>query len=174
LSVLPIETERLLVRELRESDVDGAHRVYGDAAAMRYVGADGKPRTRDESAAGVARMMDGQRRNGFSLWAVELRETGEMIGVCGVVHVDGTGPDVELVYEFQRSAWGRGYATEAARACLAAALGPLGLKRVVALAYPENAQSIRIMQKLGMRDTGLIEAYGHELVCYEALGPPGV
>ena len=90
-----------------------------------------------------------------------------MIGVCGVVHVDGTGPDVELVYEFQRSAWGQGYATEAARACLAAAFGPLGLERVVALAYPENAQSIRIMQKFGMRDAGTIDAYGHELVCYE-------
>jgi len=63
---------------------------------------------------------------------------------------------------------GEGRATEAARACLAAALGPLGLKRVVALAYPENAQSVRIMQKLGMRDTGTVTAYGHELVCYEA------
>jgi RimJ/RimL family protein N-acetyltransferase len=169
LSVPPIETERLLIRELRETDVDGAHRVYGDPEVMRYVGADGLPRTRKQSAAGVARMMDGQRRNGFGLWAVELRETGEMIGVCGVVHVDGAGPDVELVYEFQRSAWGKGYATEAARACLDAALGPLGLKRVVALAYRENAQSIRIMQKLGMRDAGTVEAYGHDLVCYEAL-----
>jgi [ribosomal protein S5]-alanine N-acetyltransferase len=168
LSVLPIQTERLVIRELREADVDGAHRVYGDPDVMRYVGADGTPRTREESAAGVARMMDGQRRNGFSLWAVELVETGEMIGVCGVVHVDGAGPDVELVYEFQRSAWGRGYATEAARACLDAALGPLGLRRVIALAYPENAQSIRIMQKLGMRDAGIVTAYGQELVCYEA------
>jgi [ribosomal protein S5]-alanine N-acetyltransferase len=172
LSVLPIETERLLIRELTESDVDGAHRVYGDPEAMRYVGADGKARTREESAAGVLRMMEGQRENGFSLWAVDLKERGEMIGVCGVVHVDGTGPDVELVYEFQRSAWGRGYATEAARACLAVALGPLGLGRVVALAYPENAQSIRIMQKLGMRDAGTVDAYGHELVCYEAFAEP--
>jgi ribosomal-protein-alanine N-acetyltransferase len=169
LSILPIETERLVIRELRGTDVDGAHRVYGDPEVMRYVGADGLPRSRDQSAAGVARMMEGQRAHGFSLWAVELRETGEMIGVCGVVHVDGTGPDVELVYEFQRSAWGQGYATEAARACLAAALGPLGLKRVIALAYPENAQSVRIMQKLGMRDAGTITAYGHKLVCYEAL-----
>ena len=69
-----------------------------------------------------------------------------MIGVCGVVHVDGTGPDVELVYELQRSAWGQGYATEAARACLDAALGQQRLTLVVALAYPENAQSINIMQ----------------------------
>jgi [ribosomal protein S5]-alanine N-acetyltransferase len=168
LSVLPIHTERLVIRELSESDVDGAHRVYGDPEVMRYVGSDGLPRTREQSAAGVARMMDGQRRNGFSLWAVELAESGEMIGVCGVVHVDSTGPDVELVYEFQRSAWGKGYATEAARACLAAALGPLGLKRVVALAYPENAQSIRIMQKLGMREVGVVTAYGQQLVCYEA------
>jgi RimJ/RimL family protein N-acetyltransferase len=167
-SVLPIRTERLVIRELRESDAGGAHRVYGDPEVMRYVGADGTPRTREQSAAGVARMMEGQERNGFSLWAVEVKETGEMIGVCGVVHIDGTGPDVELVYEFQRSAWGQGFATEAARACLAAALGPLGLRRVVALAYPENAQSIRIMQKLGMRDAGTVDAYGHELVCYEA------
>ena len=163
-----MQTERLVIRELRESDVDGAHRVYGDPEVMRYVGADGKPRTREQSAAGVARMMDGQRRNGFSLWAVELAGAGEMIGVCGVVHVDGTGPDVELVYEFQRSAWGKGYATEAARACLDAALGPLGLKRVVALAYPENAQSIRIMQKLGMQEVGIVTAYGQQLMCYEA------
>ena len=112
--------------------------------------------------------VDGQAKNGFSLWAVELLDTREMIGVCGVVHVDGTGPDVELVYEFQRSAWGQGYATEAARACLDAALGPLGLRRVIALAYPENAQSIRIMQKLGMRDQGTIDAYGHQLVCLRA------
>ena len=161
-----------MIRELREADVDGAHRVYGDPDVMRYVGADGKPRTREETAAGVARMMDGQRRNGFSLWAVELVETGEMIGVCGVVHVDGAGPDVELVYEFQRSAWGRGYATEAARACLAAALGPLGLKRVIVLAYPENAQSIRVMHKLGMRDAGIVTAYGRQLVCYEAFAEP--
>jgi ribosomal-protein-alanine N-acetyltransferase len=168
-TVLPIETARLRIRPVEESDVDGAHRVYGDPEAMRYVGADGAPRTREQTAAGVTRMIEGQERNGFSLWAVELRETGEMIGICGVVHVDGTGPDVELVYEFQRSAWGNGYATEAARACLAAALGPLGLKRVVALAYPENAQSIRIMQKLGMRDAGMVDAYGHQLVCYEAL-----
>jgi ribosomal-protein-alanine N-acetyltransferase len=171
-TVLPIETARLRIRPVEESDVDGAHRVYGDPEAMRYVGADGAPRTREQTAAGVTRMIEGQERNGFSLWAVELRETGEMIGICGVVHVDGTGPDVELVYEFQRSAWGNGYATEAARACLAAALGPLGLKRVVALAYPENAQSIRIMQKLGMRDAGTVEAYGHELVCYEAIPDP--
>jgi ribosomal-protein-alanine N-acetyltransferase len=170
-SVLPIETARLRIRALEESDADGAHRVYGDPEVMRYVGVDGKARTREQSAAGVTRMMEGQAQNGFSLWAVELRETGEMIGVCGVVHVDGTGPDVELVYEFQRSAWGLGYATEAARACLDVALGPLGLTRVVALAYPENAQSIRIMQKLGMRDAGTVDAYGRRLVCYEATAP---
>jgi ribosomal-protein-alanine N-acetyltransferase len=115
-SALPIETPCLRIRELEESDVDGAHRVYGDPEAMRYVGADGRARTREESAAGVARLIDGQRKNGFSLWAVELRETARMIGICGVVHVDGKGPDVELVYELERAAWGHGYATEAARA----------------------------------------------------------
>ena len=108
MSVLPIGTARLRIRALEDSDVDGAHRVYGDPEVMRYVGADGKARTREQSAAGVARMMDGQAKNGFSLWAVELLDTGEMIGVCGVVHVDGTGPDVELSTSSSAQPGGRG------------------------------------------------------------------
>ena len=95
---------------------------------------------------------------------------GNVVGNIGVVlFTDVYRKKIEIGYVMHEKYWGKGYATEAARACLAAALGPLGLKRVVALAYPENAQSIRIMQKLGMRDTGMIDAYGHQLVCYEAL-----
>ena len=161
-----IETDRLLLRPLVPGDLDGFLPVVNDPMSMRFYP---KPFDREMARVWIERVGERYERDGYGLLAVVERETGEMVGVCGVVHVDGTGPDVELVYEFQRSAWGQGYATEAARACLAAALGPLGLKRVVALAYPENAQSIRIMQKLGMRDTGMIDAYGHQLVCYEAL-----
>ncbi len=141
---------------------------------MRYVGADGKARTREESAAGVARMIDGQRRSTASACGRStLRETGEMIGVCGVVHVDGTGPDVELVYEFQRSALGPGVRDRGRPRLPRRRPRPARPEARRRARLPENAQSIRIMQKLGMRDTGLIEAYGHELVCYEALAARG-
>jgi [ribosomal protein S5]-alanine N-acetyltransferase len=165
--VLPITTERLVLRELREDDVAAMHRVYGDPAAMRHVGSERSARTLEQSRASVAHHIEGQRRNGFSLWAVDVRASGRTVGAAGLVHVDGAGPEIELVYQFEQPAWGLGYATEAARACLGAALGPLGLDVVIALAYPENTASIRVMQKCGMTPAGTSDAYGAELVRYE-------
>jgi RimJ/RimL family protein N-acetyltransferase len=92
-----------------------------------------------------------------------------MIGLCGLTLVEGTGPDVEVVYALEQSAWGLGYATEMASACLAAGFGGFGLRRIIALAYPMNAASIRVMHKCGMRSAGTLNAHGHDLVCYEAV-----
>jgi [ribosomal protein S5]-alanine N-acetyltransferase len=71
-----------------------------------------------------------------------------------------------------RDRWGRGIATEVAAACLAVAFGELGLPRVVALSYPENSPSVRVMQKIGMRDDGHFEAYGRRMVRYVSDAPP--
>jgi RimJ/RimL family protein N-acetyltransferase len=89
-------------------------------------------------------------------------------GDAGRVLVEMVGPEVEVVYELERDAWGHGVATEVGRACLEVAFGPLGLKRVVALSYPENAPSVRVMQKIGMTDDGDTEAYGRRMVRYVA------
>jgi [ribosomal protein S5]-alanine N-acetyltransferase len=102
---------------------------------------------------------------------VAERDGGEVIGVAGLVLVEMTGPEVEVVYELVRDAWGRGIATEVGRACLDVGFGALGLERVVALSYPQNAPSVRVMQKIGMRDDGEFEAYGHRMVRY--LAEPG-
>jgi RimJ/RimL family protein N-acetyltransferase len=99
------------------------------------------------------------------------RQDGEVIGVAGLVLVEMVGPEVEVVYELVRERWGMGIATEVAAACLDVAFGPLGLGRVVALSYPENAPSVRVMQKIGMRDDGAITAYGRRMVRYVADAP---
>ena len=166
---LPIETPRLRIRSLTAGDADGLHRVFGDPQAMRYVGPTGRARTRTQTAESVARYMAGEREHGFGLWAVDRRSDGRMIGLCGLTPVEGVGPDVEVVYVLERPAWGRGYATEMARACLDTGFGCFGLDRVIALAYPMNAASIQVMRKAGMRPAGTMHAHGHELVCYEAV-----
>ena len=163
--LLPIRTERLTLRALADGDGDALHRVYGDPEAMRYV-ASGAVFTREQTEASLARQIRHQQRHGFGMWMVETAERS--IGVAGLVTVEGNGPDVEVVYELERSAWGRGYATEAARACLEAGFGPLGLRRIVALAYSENTASINVMRKLGMAPAGSVVAYGTDLVRYEA------
>jgi RimJ/RimL family protein N-acetyltransferase len=168
-SRLPITTPRLRLRALRHGDADALHRVYGDPEAMRYVGRSGSARTREQTGKIVSQLIAGRRRHGYGLWAATLREGGEMIGLCGLTLVEDTGPNVELVYLLARSWWGQGYATEMARACLETGFAGFGLTRIVALAYPQNAASIRVMQKCGMRPAGTVTAHGHELVCYEAL-----
>jgi ribosomal-protein-alanine N-acetyltransferase len=163
--LLPIRTERLLLRALEPGDADALHRLYGDPEAMRYVGSGGA-RTREQTEAGLARLINHQEQHGFGMWMVE-NDDGP-IGVAGLMLVEGSGPDVEVVYELERAAWGRGYATEAARACLEVGFRQLGVRRIVALAYPQNAASINVMRKLGMTPAGRVLAYGAELVRYEA------
>jgi RimJ/RimL family protein N-acetyltransferase len=167
-----VTTARCVLRLLRPEDAEPLQRLYGDPEAMRYVGSDGAARTPEQTAAGVGRLIDHQRRHGFSLWAVVESDSGDVIGVAGLVLVELVGPDVELVYEIERDHWGRGIATEVAGACLDVAFEQLGLARVVALSYPENTASVRVMQKIGMRDDGQFDAYGHRMVRYVSDGPP--
>jgi len=167
-------TARCTLRQLRPEDAEPLQRLYGDPEAMRYVGSDGAARTPEQTAAGVGRLIEHQRRHGFSLWAVVESDSGEVIGVAGLVLVELVGPEVEVVYELVRDRWGRGMATEVAGACLGVAFKQLGLPRVVALSYPENQPSVRVMQKIGMRDDGEVEAYGRTLVRYVIDAPPAV
>ena len=160
--------QRFRRQRRRPPDAEPRQRRYGEPEAMRYVGADGSTRTLEQTVAGVGRLIDHQQAHGFSLWAVADRDGGGVIGVAGLVLVELVGPEVEVVYELERDAWGRGIATEVGRACLDVAFGPLGLERVVALSYPENAASVRVAQKIGMRDDGEFEAYGHRMLRYVA------
>ena len=162
---LPIRTDRLRLRALTDADLDGLHAIYGDAETMRFIGRSGRPTDGPE---GTARILDWLRRHealhGFGLWALEDVEHADMVGVAGLLWVDGHGPEVEAVYLVRRDRWGRGYATEAARAVLDAAHGSLGLRRVIALSYPENGASQRVMEKAGMQPDGEVEAYGRRML----------
>lgn len=164
---LPIRTDRLELRALRDDrrDLDALHRIYGDAETMQFVGASGKPLPDRAATQRMLRHLirDGEL-HGFTLWAADEIGGEPLVGIAGLAWVEGHGPDVEAAYLFRRDRWGRGYATEALRAVLDAGHGELGLGRIVALAYPENDASQRVMAKAGMRADGTQQAYGRELV----------
>jgi RimJ/RimL family protein N-acetyltransferase len=88
-------------------------------------------------------------KNGFGLLAVTLNDTGQPIGMCGLIKRD-TLEDVDIGYAFLPDFWGRGYAVEAAQAVMSHAKEVLELKRVVAIVDPVNAGSIRVLEKIGM------------------------
>ena len=101
--------------------------------------------------------------HGFGLLAIVERASGRVVGEAGLQFLEG-GPDVELGYTLSHAAWGRGYATEAARAVLRWAFAGLRLERVVAVADPANAASLHVLDKLGMRRLGMRHCYGAQMV----------
>lgn len=144
-----LETPRLRLRHLAPSDLDFMAGMLGDAEVMRYYPS---VLDRDGAAAWIDRQIQRQARDGFALWLVEERASGGAVGQVGPLlqHLDGDdGPSVEVGYLLHRSAWGRGYATEAARATRDWAFTHLGVPRVISLIRPENLPSRRVAERNG-------------------------
>jgi RimJ/RimL family protein N-acetyltransferase len=162
---LPIETERLLIRTFDpEADAVAMVDVYCDPEVMRFIpgGAlDGLEAVKAE----LTRHADTQATRGFSFWAVVERETSRVIGDAGFGVFEPTG-DIELGYTFARDYWGRGYATEAASACLAAGLEHLSARRIIAVVDRENEASVRVAHRLGLERLDVIEAHGRPHVIF--------
>lgn len=154
-----VETQRLRIRSFEPADAAAMLEVFGDPEVRKFLPPFPDP-TLESMGKSVERRMAMERDHGHGLWAVEVRETGELIGDCGLMLVEGTGPEIEIAYHYKRSAWNHGYGTEAAIACLAQGFGPIGLERVIAICFPENVGSWRVMEKAGMRYEGTADYYG--------------
>jgi len=169
-----LRTDRLLLRRWREEDREPFAEMNADPAVMEHFPA---RLTRAESDAFVDRVEQGFADHGFGLWAVEAG--GELVGFTGlsvprfrVAWMDAREqPVVEVGWRLRRSAWGRGYATEAARECVRFAFEDLGRDEVVSFTVVGNVRSRAVMERLGMR---YLTAYDHPVeggpdlpsVCY--------
>jgi [ribosomal protein S5]-alanine N-acetyltransferase len=154
-----LDTPRLVIRSFESADAAGMLAVFGDREVRRYLPPFPDP-TLESMAKSVAGRMAMEAEHGHGLWAVERKDTGELIGDCGLMLVEGTGPEVEIAYHYKPSAWNHGFGTEAAIASLKQAFGSVGLQRVIAICYPENIGSWRVMEKAGMKYETTADYYG--------------
>lgn len=165
-----LSTPRLLLRELHLADASELFRIYQDPVVMRFMGP--PPATVEEERANIERhRRQSYDRYGYGLWATVQRDTGALIGRCGLLctQIDSR-METELSFLLDRRCWGRGLATEAARAILGAAGQRFNLDRVVAVVHPENAASLTAVERLGFvyerdvpyRDFGQVRLYALE------------
>lgn len=153
-----------MLRAYVPEDVAELHSVvYGDHQAMRLLGG---PRDLAGTRAAVERAIGQQARDGFSFWAVIERESGRLAGEAGLFPLAEDRKDIALGYALGVDYWGRGYATEAARAVLAEAFGSLAMQRVVAITRATNFRSQRVLAKLGFTPHGLRQVWGAEQLYY--------
>ncbi|MGZ5062077.1 MAG: GNAT family N-acetyltransferase [Usitatibacter sp.] len=164
-----LETPRLVMRQLRESDWDPLALMYADPDVMRFIGT-GVTLNREETWRSIANMLGHWQLRGFGMWALEIRETGEIAGRAGFIEPPGW-PGFELGWLLGKPYWGKGYATEAARAALRHGFDAMGRERIVSFIRPGNAPSIRVAERLGETLAGEIELLGAKSLVYEIRRP---
>lgn len=156
-----VETKRLRLRVIEDEDLDCLMSVWGDPAVMRYCGGPGD-REREKKA--IAFYRTHQFEKGYSPYAVVLKDTNRLIGVCGF-NPGGEAYDAELIYHFAQPYWGLGYAYEAAEAVVQYAKMHLKLKVLGAAVSTDNKGSEKILVKLGFKNIGL--KWFDDTQCYE-------
>ena len=144
-----IRTDRLLMREWRESDRAPFAALNADPRVMEWFSS---TLTRDQSDALANLFATRLRQHGWGLWAVEIPGVADFIGFVGLNPAEGTlgRPAVEVGWRLAMEDWGHGYAPEAARASLAHGFDVLGLDEIVSFTAVGNAKSRRVMEKIGM------------------------
>lgn len=145
-----IRTSRLLLRAWRDEDLAPFAALNADPAVMEHFPA---PLTRAESDALAAKIRDALARDGFGLWAVEVPGVASFAGFVGLARPTFEAPFtpcVEVGWRLAASCWGRGYATEGARAALDVAFGELRLDEVLSFTSPANVRSRAVMERIGM------------------------
>jgi ribosomal-protein-alanine N-acetyltransferase len=149
-----LQTHRLILRQLTIEDAPDLFRIYSDPLTMRFMGP--PPASVEAEAANIERhIRNSYQRWGYGLWAVELSQTGSLIGWCGLLRCELDGkPETEISFLIDRQQWGDGYATEAAAAVVQHASGTLRIDRLLAFIMPANIASARVVQRVGFRPAG--------------------
>lgn len=158
-----LETPRLILRQFTEDDIPALSLITGDPEAMRYIGPGGAI-TPEQTGTFIAYFNRHWATHGFGTWGVVERETGRLIGWCGLQYLKE--PEIELLYLLEQDSWGKGYAAEAARASIAFGFRELGLQNIVAIAWPANRRSVRVMEKIGMIPAGTARFFDADLLRY--------
>ncbi len=143
-----LETERLLLRQFTTNDADFIIELLNDPSFIQNIGNRNVYTVEDAQKYILNGPVTSYDKNGFGLCRVILKETGESIGMCGLIKRDQL-DDVDLGYAFLPQFWGKGYALEAAKVTLEHGWQTVGLKRIVAITDPANTPSNRVLEKLG-------------------------
>ena len=162
-----IRTDRLKIRQMTVADAPFMLRLLNEPSFLRFIGDRGVRTVQDARGYIEDGPRASYRENGFGLYLVEVRETGEPVGICGLVD-RGELDDVDIGFAFLPEHWRKGFAIEASQAVLEQARNKLGFNRVVAIASSDNRRSFKLLRKLGLEREGTVHLAndGEELSLY--------
>lgn len=160
------------MRNWTQADADALFEIMRDARVMRYL-AEGKPFTLEQVREFLIWAENYQRENNFCRWKVIEKSSGETIGSCGFARPHGT-VEIELGYLLAQKHWGKGFATEAARAAMQYGFEKLNFPEIIALTDSENVASQKVLEKIGFARRGIEVYKGEETLVYAAKNPENI
>ncbi len=162
-----LRTRRLRLRRFCEDDAEFIIALLNEPAFIHQIGDRGVRNAGDARAYLRNGPLKSYAENGFGLYLVARADSGAPIGMCGLIKRAGLA-DVDLGYAFLRTAWGQGYASEAAAAVLDYGRNALALRRIVGIVRHDNTASIRVLERIGLRPAGTVRLPegGSDLLCY--------
>lgn len=164
-----IETPNLILRAWRAEDADRWHELLQEEDILRYF-PNPKPPRREKADEYIAHHRSHWDQYGYGHWAVVTRSDRRLIGWNGLEYLPEL-RQTELAYLLSREVWGRGYATEAARAAVKFGFDKAGLDLIIGLVHPDNAGSVRVLEKCGMSFADRLSLWGLEMSRYRVTRP---
>ena len=143
-----IETSRTILRKFTMDDLDDVAAIFSNPRVMKYLGIDAKPISRDECEQILESIIRLWQNRGYGRMAVISKENNKLIGVAGLRYFEG---DAELFYLLDEPYWGKGLATEVAKGILEYGFETFDFPRIIAIARPANAATLRVLKKLGLK-----------------------
>ena len=160
-----LETDRLLLREYVEDDAEAFFRLNSDPEVLRFVPDKRLLNVEQARQILVDHPIADYRKYGFGRGACILKSTGEQIGFAGLKYLEEFG-EVDVAFRLMRTHWGLGLATEAALASVRFGFADLALKQIIGLVMPENIASVRVLEKTGLRLSGMVQYRAREFAKY--------
>jgi [ribosomal protein S5]-alanine N-acetyltransferase len=153
-----LTTARLTLRSLVEDDAETLFGHFTHPQVTKYL-LDEEPFSDIEQVRELIRFFSAPAGKGYNRWGITITETGQLTGTCGFHQWNRRDQRAEIGYDLHPDFWGKGFMSEALRAAIHYGFTTMDLHRIAAVVHPENAPSVRLLQRLGFRKEGTLRDY---------------
>ncbi len=160
-----LETERLWLREYVLEDAEATYKLGSNPLVQKYTGDPCFSSVEDARTILLQHPMEDYRKYGYGRWAMILKENDRLIGMAGLKYLPEW-DEVDVGYRLLPELWGRGLATEASLACIRYGFEKLALSRIIGLVDPLNVQSVRVLEKCGLKFEKMVEINSKQVARY--------